>query len=142
MTQSKYDVFISYSKQDDSFVRDLVIALRKKDVRAWYDEGELRVGDTILRQIEHALEHSRYFVLVISPKYLSDQWTSFELGVALTHEVSSGDERILPIFVGDVDRSGLPVMLSGKVGLNAKELSVEEIAAKLAAVIKRDKTNV
>ena len=111
-------------------------------MRVWYDEGELRWGDTLLRQLEDALEHSRYYVLVISPDYVSSQWQSFETGVALTRQMSDRSERILPVFIGDLDLSVLPHTIASLTGLDAEKLSIEEIASSLAEVIKRDKERV
>jgi hypothetical protein len=135
---AEYDVFVSYSKKDAPFVRSLTEALRERGVKVWYDSGELRVGENFMRRIEDALEQSRYFLLVISPEYLSSQWNSFELGVALSRDASSNGGHILPVLVRDAEVSSLPTPVSKYQVLNAKQLPVEQIAAKVAEVVKHE----
>lgn len=43
----EYDVFISHASEDkDGVVRPLAIALKNKGVNVWYDEFELKIGDS------------------------------------------------------------------------------------------------
>jgi predicted nucleotide-binding protein len=131
---TSYDVFLSYSKRDSAFVEQLAEALRSRNVAAWYDEGAFRWGDNILHSLENALEQSRYFVLVVSPSYLASQWANFEMGVALG--------RGLPIFMiltQDVDLAALPPRIAQLQALRATEVSVDRIAAAIAAAVKADK---
>jgi hypothetical protein len=134
---AEYDVFVSYSHQDALFVQSLVGALEARGVKAWYDSGELRVGESFMQKIGDALEQSRYFLLVISPNYLASQWTSFELGVALGAASTKG-ARVLPVLVRDSDLSALPVPLRRYQFLDATETPIEKIAARIAEVIKQD----
>ena len=131
------DVFVSYSKRDADFVRPLVDALEARGVRAWYDGGEIRVGENFMRRIEDALEQSRYFLLVISPDYLSGQWTPFELGVALS-AASTKEARVIPVLVRKSDLSALPRPLRRHQFLDATQASAGQVAAEVAEVIKQD----
>jgi len=137
MTKSHYDIFVSYAKEDSAFARRLVEALRARKISVWYDRGELRLGDSILREVEDGLEHSDCFVLLLSPEYFKKPWTQFETGVALGR---GGKDRIFPIFLKHFDRAEL-TRLSPSVGevagLNAEKLSVEEIAETIHEAIKR-----
>jgi hypothetical protein len=127
-----YDVFVSYASDDKKFVQQLVPALRAKGVSVWYDEGQLRVGDAALRKVEEGLEQSKYFVVVASPKFLSHQWTSFEVGVALGR--GRGD-HILPIYLQSEMAMSLPI-LGAKRGISAEDHSIDEIAEFIATVVK------
>ncbi len=47
----EYDVFISHASEDkDAIVRPLATALRAGELRVWYDEFELRIGDSLRPQ--------------------------------------------------------------------------------------------
>jgi len=131
---AEYDVFVSYSKKDADFVRSLVAALEARGVRVWYDGGEIRIGESFMRRIEDALEQSRYFLPVISPDYLSGQWTPFELGVALS-AASTKEAYIIYVLVRESDLSALPRPLRRHQFLNATQASAEQIAAQVAAII-------
>jgi hypothetical protein len=134
---AEYDVFVSYSHQDALFVQSLVDALEARGVKAWYDGGELRVGESFMQKIGDALEQSRYFLLAISPDYLVSQWTPFELGVALSAESTKG-ALVIPVLVRKSDLSALPGPLRKRPFLDATQASAEEIAAEVAEVVKQD----
>ena len=61
----EYDVFISHASEDkDSVVRPLALALKEKGVNVWYDEFELKIGDSLRRKIDQGLSKSRYFSIL------------------------------------------------------------------------------
>lgn len=52
----EYDVFISHASEDkDAVVRPLANALRNSGLRVWYDEFELRIGDSLVARSTSAL---------------------------------------------------------------------------------------
>jgi predicted nucleotide-binding protein len=139
MPDKSYDVFMSYSQKDKPLARKLVEALTKRGLRVWYDEDSIRVGDSFLSGMSEALEQSRYFVLIISPDYLSSTWQNFELGVALGRKWSSRQAAVVPVFVADVDKSSLPPPISHLQGINAKHLSPEKIADEVAEIVETER---
>ena len=51
-----YDVFISHASEDkESVVRDLANALAAQDLRVWYDEFTLHIGDSLRQKIDRGL---------------------------------------------------------------------------------------
>ncbi len=136
LVKPKYDLFISYAKQDLPFVDRLVHSLEAEDINVWYDRGSLRLGEDFSRGIQEALEQSRNFLLVISPDYVSSPWANFEMGVALSHDPAARARSIIPLFVREVDRSALPPRIAQTPGIFARDLTVEQIAEHLAGIIK------
>jgi len=61
-----HDVFLSYSSNDTVVVRAVAERLRADGLRVWFDEWEIRPGDSIPAKIEEGLEHSRVLVLCMS----------------------------------------------------------------------------
>lgn len=52
-----FDVFISHASEDkDDVVRPLAVALHEGGLKVWYDEFELRIGDSLRRKIDTGLE--------------------------------------------------------------------------------------
>ena len=139
---SHYDVFVSYAKEDSDFAKNLVKALKAKNISVWYDGGELRLGDSILRRIEDGLEHSDFFLLLLSPEYFKKPWTQFERGVALGR---GGKDLILPVFLKHFERKELVRIapsITDTMGIEADKYSLEEIATTISDVIKsRDEGN-
>jgi hypothetical protein len=136
-----FDAFISYSIEDKSFARNLATALRDRGVRLWYDEGELRLGDSILRQVEHALERSQFYILLLSPNYMSKSWTQFELGAAMSREATSQKGHVLPIYLhtNPSEIVKFSPTIANIVGIRADDYSVGDIADKITLVIERTK---
>ena len=66
-TEYLYDVFISHATEDkDDIVRPLAEALINQNLRVWYDEFELRLGDSLRRKIDVGLTQSRFGIVVLS----------------------------------------------------------------------------
>ena len=68
----EWDVFISHATEDkDVFVRQLAQKLGSRDLRVWYDEFTLRVGDSLRQSIEKGLAKSRFGIVVLSLTFLT-----------------------------------------------------------------------
>lgn len=61
-----YDVFLSHSSKDKAVVRAVAERLRADSLHVWFDEWELKPGDSIPAKIEAGVEHSRVLVLCMS----------------------------------------------------------------------------
>jgi hypothetical protein len=60
INEKRYDAFISHASEDkDTLVRPLAEKLRALDFRIWYDEFELKVGDSLRRSIDKGLANSK-----------------------------------------------------------------------------------
>lgn len=70
-SNKEYDVFISHASEDkDCVVRPLAHALRIKGLNVWYDEFELKIGDSLRRKIDQGLSRSRFGIVVISRSFI------------------------------------------------------------------------
>jgi hypothetical protein len=133
---SHYDVFVSYAKADADFARRLVETLQAKNISVWYDQGELRLGESMLRRLEDGLEHSDFFLLLLSPDYFKKPWTQFETGVALGR---GGKTCILPVFLKHFERKELARIapsVADTGGIEADKHSLEEIATMVSDRLK------
>ncbi len=93
------DVFISHAGPDkDTIVRPFVERLAEREISCWFDEAELRWGESLLEKISKGLTASRYVLVFITEAFLDRPWPEAELRSALSHEISSGTVRVLPIF--------------------------------------------
>lgn len=87
--EPQYDVFISHASEDkDEVVRPLANALINKGVSVWYDEFELRIGDSLRRKIDKGLANSRFGIVVVSRDFIKKGWTNYELDGIITKAVS------------------------------------------------------
>lgn len=93
-----YDAFVSHASEDKaSLVRPLARALEKMGFRIWYDEFELKVGDSLRKSIDKGLVNSRYGIVILSKAFFSKNWPEYELN-ALTAREIEGHKVILPVW--------------------------------------------
>lgn len=66
-----HDVFLSHSSKDKAVAHAVAERLRADGLTVWFDEWEIKPGDSIPAKIEEGLEHSRVLVLCILTQVLS-----------------------------------------------------------------------
>lgn len=129
-----YDAFISHASEDKAeLVKPLATALTRLGYRIWYDEFELRVGDSLRQSIDKGLVNSRFGIVVLSPAFFAKNWPQYELNGLTAREIQ-GHKVILPIW-HSVDRAGVLAhspSLADKVALSTGRLSINKIAQALA----------
>jgi hypothetical protein len=77
-------VFISYSRKDIDFARNLAGDLEKAGFEVWWDISDLKGGDDWVNVIPTAIEASQYFIILLSPDSIISQWVKKEYLHALT----------------------------------------------------------
>lgn len=133
----EYDVFISHATEDkDEIVRPLAKALLEKGVKVWYDEFEMRIGDSLRRKIDKGLANSRFGVVVISKDFIKKGWTNYELDGIITKAVS-GEQILLPIWHNITKKEVIDFSpsLADKLARNTAINTVDEIAAEISELI-------
>ena len=101
-----YDVFLSHSSADKAAVRDVAERLRGDGVRVWFDDWELRPGDSIPAKIEAGLERSRVLVLCISAHAFGSDWAQLEAGTFRFRDPLNHDRRFIPLRLDDAPIKG------------------------------------
>ena len=90
----QWDVFICYATEDkESVVEPIARALRESKISVWYDEFELKVGDSLRRSIDKGISRSHFGVVVLSNNFFAKEWPQKELDGL----VAIGS-RILPVW--------------------------------------------
>src|SRR5436305_2387055 len=75
--------FISYSHEDKDFVRRLSDSLNQNAVPLFFDEWDIRPGDSIVKKIfEEGLAKSDFFFIVLSTASVNSSWVRDELDIA------------------------------------------------------------
>ena len=135
-----HDVFISHASEDkDDVVRPLAIALKEKGLSVWYDEFELKIGDSLRRKIDKGLATSKFGIVVLSRNFIKKGWTNYELDGIMTRVVDGG-QVLLPIW-HDITKKEVvdySPSLADKLARNTANYTVEEIAEEIAELIKEN----
>ncbi len=96
MTGPRVDVFVSHSSEDKGFVDRLVDDLESERITTWYDKQDLRVGQSIVGEINEALRSVRYLLIVLSPRSVRSKWVQEELNAGLMRQIAAGGVFLLP----------------------------------------------
>lgn len=134
----EHDVFISHASEDkDQIVRPLAIALKNAGLSVWYDEFELKIGDSLRQKIDRGLAKSRFGIVVLSKSFIRKGWTNYELDGIIT-KVVSGEQVLLPIWhnITKQEVVDFSPSIADKLARNTANFTVEEIADEIAELIK------
>jgi hypothetical protein len=136
-----WDAFISHASEDkEKFVRPLAHKLTLMNVKVWYDEFTLKVGDSLSEKINEGLSKSDYGIVVLSKNFFNKKWPRAELEALETKAVNSGRKTILPIWL-DITKEEVaeysPIM-ANRYALQSTE-GIDTVAQKLAYEIKNSR---
>ena len=105
MSEATKAVFLSYARDDAAAARRIAEALRSAGLEVWFDENELRGGDTWDAKIRKQIDACTLFVPVISTHtqerskgYFRLEW---KLAVDQTHLLAEGVPFIAPVVIDD-----------------------------------------
>jgi hypothetical protein len=132
-----FDVFISHAWEDkDEVARPLANALRRRGLTVWYDEFELRIGDSLRRKIDRGLGNSRFGVMVLSPAFFGKGWPEYELD-GLVNRSIAGEQVLLPIWhkVTRQDVVSYSPSLADRLARTTMTHTIEAIANDIAEVV-------
>lgn len=101
-----HDVFLSYSSKDKTVVRTIAERLRADGLRVWFDDWELKPGDSIPAKIEQGLEQSRVLVLCLSSNAFGSDWAALESGTFRFRDPLNKERRFIPLRLDDAPIKG------------------------------------
>ena len=101
-----HDVFLSHSNKDKIAVREVAERLRGDGLRVWFDEWEIRPGDSIPAKIEEGLEHSRVLVLCMSKHAFGSDWAQLEACTFRFRDPLNKERRFIPLRLEDTHIKG------------------------------------
>ncbi len=134
----QYDVFISHASEDkETLVRPLAIALQGEGLKVWYDEFELKIGDSLRRKIDLGLANSRVGLVVLSPSFVAKGWTNYELDGIVTRTMT-GEQILLPIWhnISKQEVINYSPSLADKLARSTATHTADEIAKEIADLLR------
>lgn len=96
-------IFISHATEDkERFVLEFAEKLQSKGVKVWYDEWEIKYGDSIVSKIFDGIEECDVFLIILSETSIQKPWVKEELNSGLIRRIEE-DARIIPVVIdGDI----------------------------------------
>jgi len=90
------DVFISYSRKDKDFVRELHTALKSQNRDTWVDWEDIPLTADWWQEITHGIEAADSFLFIISPDSIASDVCNREIEHAIQH-----NKRLIPVMRRD-----------------------------------------
>ncbi|TAK83987.1 MAG: toll/interleukin-1 receptor domain-containing protein [Betaproteobacteria bacterium] len=124
--------FISHNKVDKATARLLAAALVEMGANVWFDEWNLRPGDSITGGIENGISTCDVFVLIWSTPASQSNWIGMELRAIVTRRVNDDTLRVVPVMV---DETPLPALVAEYKGFNLATVpDLRRIASEITGV--------
>ena len=105
MSDSPKAVFLSYAREDSEVARHIAEALRAFGVEVWFDQNELRGGDSWDAKIRTQIKTCALFIPLVSQRteersegYFRREW---KLAIDRTHDMSGDKAFIVPVVIDE-----------------------------------------
>ncbi|HEY0768783.1 MAG TPA: TIR domain-containing protein [Sphingobacteriaceae bacterium] len=99
-----YDVFISYSSKDAAWVRgELLQRLEQAGLKVIIDFRDFEIGVPSIINMERAVDASRHTLVVLTPNWITSEWTEFESLLVATRDPTGRRRKLLPLMLQKCD---------------------------------------
>ncbi len=103
-------VYLAHGSEDkETIVRPLAHRLMEKGIDVWFDNWEIRAGDSLRQKMEEGLGNCTHFVVVLTPTSMTKPWVNAEIDAAFVQRVA-GVSKLIALRCG-VDVSSLSPFL-------------------------------
>lgn len=102
------NIFVSYAREDQDFVRRLVKRLILRGQEVWVDWEDILPSAEWMREISGAIDAANAFVFVISPDSARSEVCRAELDLAV-----AGGKRIVPVLHRELPAGDVPRVIAG-----------------------------
>jgi len=128
------DVFLSYSRRDLAFVRQVVAELTRHELSVWVDWEGIAPTTAWLTEIQRAIEAADHFLFVISPDSITSEICTLELSHAVERH-----KRLIPFSYKPVTPESLPGALRETHWFALGDAEpIAEAMQRLATVVRTD----
>lgn len=102
MVKYPHDVFLSYSRKDESQVKQIATELKEAGIRAWFDEWELKPGQSWIEALDRGIRESRSIAVFVGSSGIGP-WETPEVNNALNQNVRRGCP-VIPVILPGVGK--------------------------------------
>lgn len=103
--------FLCHGSEDKATVRRLAEDLMAAGIDVFFDEWEIRSGDSLRGKIDEALGRCTHFIAVLSPVSVAKPWVNAEMDAAFVRKMS-GKVKFIALRLG-LPVGDLPPLLQG-----------------------------
>ena len=85
--QEEKSVYFAHASEDKPVARSIVNALMDNGIKVWFDDWEIRAGDSLRRKMEEGLERCTHFVVLLTRKSIKKPWVQEEIDAGLVRKI-------------------------------------------------------
>jgi hypothetical protein len=84
-------VYLAHASEDkDAMARPLAERLMAAGIEVWFDEWEIRTGESLKRRMEQGLEDCTHFIVLLTPASIGKPWVETEIDAGFLRSVQEG----------------------------------------------------
>jgi hypothetical protein len=92
-------LYFAHAFENRDIAKPLAQRMMADGIDVWFDEWEIRTGDSLRRKMEAGLANCTHFLALLTPQSLGKPWVETEIDAGFLRNVG-GDARFLGIRVG------------------------------------------
>ncbi|MFI0404498.1 toll/interleukin-1 receptor domain-containing protein [Actinomadura sp. 3N508] len=104
------DVFVAYSRDDETWARGLAVRLEAAGFTVWLDAWDVGAGDVFVERVEAGIRGARNALMIVGARTPDEPVTRQEYAALMTRSIERG-VRFIPVVHGAGE---LPVFLAGR----------------------------
>lgn len=104
-------IFIAHASENKNIVQKLANDLIDRGLLVWFDEWEIKVGDSLVEKINQGIENSSFMAIVLSKNSIGKPWFKKEINAGFMKELNNRGVYLLPLLLEDCK---IPPLLSDK----------------------------
>jgi len=111
-------LLISHSSKDKAFANCLYADLVEQGHNPWLDDRDIKPGQSIPKEIQKALKHADYILVLLSPSSIISDWVAAEWEAAYWDEITNQKIKVIPLLIENCD---VPPLLKTKKYIDFRE---------------------
>ncbi|RKZ90246.1 MAG: hypothetical protein DRR19_10605 [Candidatus Parabeggiatoa sp. nov. 1] len=128
------DVFISYSRTDGDFARELNTALQQAGKTTWFDQESISTGVDFEKEIFKGIDGSDNFLFVLSPDAVASEYCEREVNYA-----AENSKRFITVLHRETDPTTMPETLRVINWIDFKNTPFDKSFPELVQAIELDR---
>lgn len=127
-------VFLCHATEDKEIARKVASDLSLHGIKVWFDEWEMKVGDSLSTKIQEGIHTSAYMVVILSNISIRKPWVIKEINTGFAKELERNDVFVLPALVNG-NLTDMPPFFLDKVYADFRDeyqLGIKQILDKVA----------
>ena len=110
----RYDAYVTYHRQDEDWVGDELevnIEGGEEPFRLCIKNRDIQAGRLIFNAISQCIQRSRKILVILSPRFVDDNWCHFQLNMAHHRVLEENSSVLIFIILEDIPNNKLTLLL-------------------------------